>query len=66
MLLNTAPTNLTCQSFGTWLLNNTNFATDFTYYSDISSSASARYVRRNPKTKRRRKPLYILCKIDFF
>ena len=25
MLLNTAPTNLTCQSFGTWLLNNTNF-----------------------------------------
>lgn len=48
MLLNTAPTNLTCQSFGTWLLNNTNFATDFTYYSDISSSASARYVRRNP------------------
>ena len=48
MLLNTAPTNLTCQSFGTWLLSNTNFPTDFTYYSDISSSASARYVRRNP------------------
>ena len=35
MLLNTAPTNLTCQSFGTWLLSNTNFPTDFTYYSDI-------------------------------
>ena len=48
MLLNTAPTNLTCQSFGTWLLNNTNFQTDFTYQSDISSTASARYVRRNP------------------
>lgn len=48
MLLNTAPTNLTCQSFGAWLLNNTNFETPFTYYSDISTSASARYVRRNP------------------
>lgn len=47
-LLNTAPTSLTCQSFGNWLLANTNFATNFTYYSDISSSASARYVRRNP------------------
>ena len=48
LLLNTAPTNLTCQSFGAWLLNNTNFETPFTYYSDISDSASARYVRRNP------------------
>lgn len=48
MLLNTAPTNLTCQSFGAWLLSNTNFATNFTYYSDISTSGSARYVRRNP------------------
>ena len=48
MILDTAPTNLTCQSFGTWLLSKTNFATDFTYYSDITDSASARYVRRNP------------------
>lgn len=48
MLLDTSPTNLTCQSFGTWILSKTNFATDFTYYSDISDSASARYVRRNP------------------
>lgn len=48
LLLNTAPTNLTCQSFGQWLLANTNFQTPFTYYSDISDSASARYVRRNP------------------
>ena len=47
-LLDTSPTNLTCQSFGTWILSKTNFATDFTYYSDISTSASARYVRRNP------------------
>lgn len=48
MLLNTAPSNLSCQSFGNWLLNNTNFETPFTYYSDISDSGSARYVRRNP------------------
>lgn len=47
-LLDTSPTNLSCQSFGTWILSKTNFQTDFTYYSDISSSASARYVRRNP------------------
>lgn len=48
ILLDTSPTNLTCQSFGTWILSKTNFATNFTYYSDISNSASARYVRRNP------------------
>lgn len=47
-LLDTAPTNLTCQSFGEWILSKTNFETPFTYYSDISDSGSARYVRRNP------------------
>lgn len=47
-LLDTSPTNLTCQSFGAWILTKTNFQTPFTYYSDISESASARYVRRNP------------------
>ncbi len=47
-LLDTSPTNLTCQSFGNWILSKTNFETEFTYYSDISESASARYVRRNP------------------
>ena len=47
-LLDTAPTNLSCQSFGEWILSKTNFATDFTFTSDISNSASARYVRRNP------------------
>lgn len=47
-LLDTSPTNLSCQSFGNWILARTNFATSFTYYSDISDSASARYVRRNP------------------
>ncbi|MBR2785053.1 MAG: phage tail protein [Clostridia bacterium] len=48
MLLDTAPTNLSCGSFGTWILSKTNFQTDFTFTSDISDSASARYVRRNP------------------
>lgn len=47
-LLDTAPTNLTCQSFGEWILSRTNFETPFSYYSDISDSGSARYVRRNP------------------
>lgn len=48
MLLDTAPTDLTCASFGNWILLKTNFPTNFTFESDISDSASARYVRRNP------------------
>lgn len=48
MILDTAPTNLTCASFGEWILSKTNFPTNFTFQSDISDSASARYVRRNP------------------
>lgn len=47
-LLDTAPTNLTCQSFGEWILTKTDFPTNFTFTSDISDSGSARYVRRNP------------------
>lgn len=47
-VLDTAPANLTCQSFGQWVLSKTNYATNFTFESDISTSASARYVRRNP------------------
>ena len=47
-ILETAPTNLTCQSFGQWILSKTNYATPFTFQSDITTSASARYVRRNP------------------
>ena len=47
-VLDTAPTNLTCQSFGAWVLSKTNFETNFNYYSDITNTASARYVRRNP------------------
>lgn len=47
-LLDTSPTELDCQSFGNWILARTNFANNFTYYSDISGTKSARYVRRNP------------------
>ena len=47
-VLETAPTNLTCQSFGQWVLSKTNYETGFSFQSDISTSASARYVRRNP------------------
>ena len=45
---NTAPTNLTCQAFGEWILDHTQYATPFEFYSDINTSASARYVRKNP------------------
>lgn len=47
-VLDTAPTNLTCQSFGQWVLSKTNYENNFTFESDISTSATARYVRRNP------------------
>ena len=48
MLLDTAPTNLDAQTFGNWILSRTNFTNGFTFYSDISGTKSARYVRRNP------------------
>lgn len=48
MLADTYPQNLACASFGTWILNNTNFATNFTFSSDIGTTATARYVRKNP------------------
>lgn len=47
-LLDTSPSELDCQTFGNWILARTNFPNDFTYYSDISGTKSARYVRRNP------------------
>lgn len=47
-LLDTAPTNLNGASFGSWILNHTNYATDFIFQSDINNTKSARYVRRNP------------------
>lgn len=48
MILDTAPTNLNANAFGSWLLTKTNFNTSFTFYSDIADTRSARYVRRNP------------------
>lgn len=48
MLVNVAPTSLVCQSFGQWILNNTQYSTPFTFQSDISKTGSARYVRKNP------------------
>lgn len=47
-LLDVAPTNKNCTTFGQWILNNTNFNNNFTFYSDIANTKSARYVRRNP------------------
>lgn len=47
-LVNTAPTNLNCSSFGTWILEHMNYDTAFTFSSDIATTASARYVRKNP------------------
>lgn len=43
-----APTNLSCGAFCEWILSKTNFETNFNVQSDIASTASARYVRRNP------------------
>lgn len=48
MLVDVYPQNLTCEAYGNWLLNNTQYSTNFTFQSDISSSASGRYVRKNP------------------
>lgn len=47
-VLETAPTNLTCESFGQWILTKTNYQTPFTFQSDIATAGTARYVRRNP------------------
>ena len=45
---NTYPVNLSAQPFLQHLLQNTNFETNFTAYSDITNTKTARYVRRNP------------------
>lgn len=44
----TFPQNLDCISFGNWILDKTNFDTQFSFYSNISANASARYIKRNP------------------
>lgn len=48
MLLNVAPEKQNCASFGQWLLDNTAIKNKFTFESDITGIASARYVRKNP------------------
>lgn len=44
----TAPKNLSCQSFLNWIFSKTNFSTKFKLFSDITTTKSARYVRKNP------------------
>lgn len=44
----TAPTNLSCQPFLDWVLQRTNYPTQFQVFSDIANIRSARYVRKNP------------------
>lgn len=48
MLVDVAPTNLACQEAVEWLLARTQYANDFTVYSDIVTTNTQRYVRRNP------------------
>ena len=48
MLVDTFPQNLGCQAFGQWLFDHTQYTSGFTFQSDINTSKSARYVRRNP------------------
>jgi len=45
---NVAPTNLVCSEYLNWILDRTNYNHNFAGYSDISQSASGRYVRKNP------------------
>lgn len=48
LVIEIAPTNLQAQAFGRWILNNsTTHSQSFTFNSNISSTASARYIRKN-------------------
>ena len=48
LVIDIAPTNLNAQAFGRWVLNNsTSHAQTFTFNSNITSLASARYIRKN-------------------
>lgn len=42
------PKDLNCHAFLNWILQHTNYQNEFSGYSDITSTASARYVRKNP------------------
>lgn len=48
MLLDVAPTDKNCATFGQWILDNTQIDNNFTFESDITNVKSARYVRKNP------------------
>lgn len=48
MLLDVAPTDKSCATFGQWILDNTQIDNNFTFESDITNVKSARYVRKNP------------------
>lgn len=48
VLVNVAPTNLSCQNYGKWLLANTDYPTPFDFSSDkLLVSSSGRYIRKN-------------------
>ena len=48
LVINTAPTNLQAQAFGRWIINNASIhASNYTFTSNISKTASARYIRKN-------------------
>lgn len=48
LVMDIAPTNLQAQAFGRWILNNsTTHAGLYTFNSNITTTASARYVRKN-------------------
>lgn len=48
LVINIAPTNLQAQAFGRWILNNgTTHSQLYTFNSNITSVASARYIRKN-------------------
>lgn len=42
------PQNLNCEAFGNWILDKTNFDTNFVVYSDITGTKTARYFDKNP------------------
>lgn len=48
LLVDVAPTELNCQTALEWILARTETTNDYIAYSDISTTASARYVRLNP------------------
>ena len=48
MILDAYPKNKNCQAFGEWILEKTDFNHPFSFYSDITNTATARYIQKNP------------------